>query len=59
MLERKRTFYWTNNKGIKQSTTISYKLYFKENQLSQVVNQNGYTVEKNSECFEFFEKQNY
>lgn len=54
--QRKRTFQWRDSKGINQQMIVNYTLVKKDGQLLNVINQNGYSVEKDSECFDFFNK---
>ena len=53
---KERTYTWRNGKGEQQSLTVKYTLHYNNGVLTNVINQNGYTCEKNSEVFEYFTK---
>ena len=52
--QRRRVFQWKDSKGVAQQMAINYTVVKKDGQLLNVMNQNGYSVSKNSECFDFF-----
>lgn len=52
--QRRRVFQWKDSKGVFQQMVVNYTVIKKDGQLLNVINQNGYSVEKNSECFDFF-----
>lgn len=55
--QRRRVFYWKDSKGEMQSIGINYTVIKKDDQLLNVINQNGFSVEKNSENWEYFKNQ--
>jgi len=40
--------------GKRGTFPLRYKLYFKDGKLDSVVNQHGFTIEKESETFEYY-----
>ena len=56
MLIRTRRFPWYNHKGEKNFMTVQYRLYYSGGLLVDIVNEFGFSVEKKSECWEFFNR---
>lgn len=52
---KQRTFTWMSQ-GKPQTKTINYKLSIVNGQLYSIINENGYSVEKTSECWDYFTK---
>lgn len=43
------------SQGKLQTKTVEYTLLYNHNkELTNVLNENGYTIEKDSECFDYF-----
>ena len=52
-----RGIYFTDKAGKRQLQLFEYKLVFKNKKLLNVINKYNNTVEKNSDCFDFFAKK--
>jgi hypothetical protein len=49
-----RYYKYYDDFGKERHKKVTYGLWFKDGVLTDVVNEFGFTVEKNSECWEFF-----
>lgn len=52
-----RYYSYFNSDGKERYRKVTYKLWFNENTLVEVTNEFNCTVEKNSECWEFFKSK--
>lgn len=48
---------WTTKDENGKKLVYDYELYFKDNKLFEIRNELGFTIEKNSEVFEYFENE--
>ncbi len=54
---KKRIYHYRGKDGKPMTQEVTYKLYYNaNNELSCIVNEYGYTCEKNSEVFDYFTK---
>lgn len=54
MFKKTRTFTWFDETGKPRTKNCQYTIVYEKGQLKRVINEFGFLVEPNSECFEYF-----